>query len=182
VLPLITYAMLQFIKAEAALKKGDPALALDAYKKGLNANLDFVRIGATAPGASVSGAAYGFSQDALINFKYDSTRTVFLNNPAVVPTNAANLTIQQILLQKYIALWGYGFIETWTDLRKFDYDATYFTSFALPATLFSANNGKPAYRVRPRYNSEYIWNIDALTAIGGFEPDYVTKKMWIQIP
>ena len=180
--PLVTYSMLQFIKAEAALKKGDPTVALDAYKKGINASLDFVRFGASAPGASVSGAAYGFSQDATINAKYDSTRTVFINNSNVIPTNAANLTIQQILLQKYIALWGYGYIETWTDLRKFDYDATYFTGFTLPTPLFSANNGKPAYRVRPRYNSEYIWNIDALTAIGGFEPDYHTKKMWIQLP
>jgi len=180
--PLVTYSMLQFIKAEAALKKGDPAVALDAYKKGINASLDFVRKGATAPGSSVSGGAYAFSSDATANAQFDSLRTIFLNNPAVIPTSAANLTIQQIMLQKYIALWGYGFIETWVDLRKFDYDPAVFQTFQLPTTLFNANNGKPAYRVRPRYNSEYIWNVEALTKIGGFEPDYHTKKMWIQLP
>ncbi|MEJ7671800.1 MAG: hypothetical protein WKF59_03620 [Chitinophagaceae bacterium] len=83
-------------------------------------------------------------------------------------------------MQKYIALWGWGFIETWTDLRKYDYDGNIFTSFTLPTTFSTNNNNKPAYRVRPRYNSEYLWNIDALNAIGGFDLDYHTKKMWIQ--
>jgi hypothetical protein len=86
------------------------------------------------------------------------------------------------MLQKYIAQWGWGFLETWCDLRKYDYDPTVFTSFTLPDPYFVDNNGKPAYRVRPRYNSEYIWNVDALTAIGGFEIDFHTKKMWIHQP
>ena len=164
--PLMSYAELQFIKAEAAYKKGDRAMALAAYKNGVNASLDYVRT---------------FSSDPNLLASFNTQRTAFLANPAVVPA-AADLTVNQILLQKYIALWGWGFIETWTDLRKYDYDGNVFTSFTLPTTLFPDNNNKPVYRVRPRYNSEYVWNIDALTKIGGFDPDYHTQKMWIQLP
>jgi hypothetical protein len=180
--PLITYSMLQFIKAEAALKKGDNATALDAYKKGINASLDMVRKGTTAPGSTPTGGSYVFSTDPAINAQFDAEKSAFLANPLVVPANPADLTIQQIMLQKYIALWGYGFVETWVDLRKFDYDPNIFLTFQLPSPLWPDNNGVPMYRVRPRYNSEYVWNIDALTKIGGFEPNFHTKKMWIQLP
>jgi hypothetical protein len=165
--PLMTYDELQFIKAEAAFSKGDKALALTAYKAGVNASLDFVR---------------SYTTDATLIANFNTQRTLFLANPAVIPLTEADLTINQILLQKFIALWGWGFIETWTDLRKYDYSNTVYTTFALPTTFFTDNNNKPAYRVRPRYNSEYLWNIPALTAIGGFDVDYHTKKIWIQLP
>ena len=176
--PLMTYAMLQFIKAEAAFLKNDPATALTAYTAGVNAHMTFVQTGMTGPGATPTGAPFSFGTHP----SFAAEKTAYLASPTVIPTTASELTLSNILLQKYIALWGYGFIETWTDLRKYDYDASVFTSFQLPTTFYIDNNGKPAYRVRPRYNSEYIWNIDALTAIGGFEPDFHTKKMWIQMP
>lgn len=162
--PIMTYAQLQFIKAEAAFIKGDKALALTAYKNGLNAHMTWARTFAT------DGAAY------------DAARTTYLANTAVTPATAADLTLSQIMLQKYIAQWGWGFLETWCDLRKYDYDANVFTSFTLPTIYFEDNLGKPAYRVRPRYNSEYIWNVQALEPIGGLEKDYHTKKMWIHQP
>jgi len=167
--PIMTYAMLQFIKSEAAFIKGDKAMALDAYRKGLNAHLDFV-FARTLP------------SDPTTN--YATERTAYLANPAVLPVDASTLTLSQILMQKYIAQWGWAFVETWNDLRRYDYSATVFTGFTLPATtlLPTDNGGKYAYRVRPRYNSEYIWNIDALTAIGGFDRDFHTKKMWFHQP
>jgi hypothetical protein len=165
--PLLTYSMLQFIKAEAAFFKGDKDLALTAYTAGVNASLDFVR---------------SYTTDAALITTYNTARALYLANPGVIPATSAALTMNQIQLQKYIALWGWGTIETWTDLRKYDYSGTMFTSFVLPTTFFADNNNKPAYRVRPRYNSEYLWNIDALTAIGGFDADYHTKKLWIQLP
>jgi Starch-binding associating with outer membrane len=163
--PLMTYSELQFIKAEAAFVKGDKPLALAAYTAAVNASLDFVR---------------SYTTDATLIANFNAQRTLYLASPAVIPT-AATLTINHILLQKYIALWGWGFIETWTDMRKHDYSNSVYNDIVLP-TFFSENNGKPAYRVRPRYNSEYLWNIDALTKIGGFDPDYHTKKIWIQQP
>ncbi len=165
--PLMTYAELQFIKAEAAFTKGDKPLALAAYTAAVNASLDFVR---------------SYTTDAILIANFNTLKPAYLASPAVIPATAADLTINQILLQKYIALWAWGYIETWTDLRKYDYSNTVFTSFTLPSTFYVDNNNKPAYRVRPRYNSEYLWNIEALTAIGGFDPDYHTKKIWINIP
>jgi hypothetical protein len=35
-----------------------------------------------------------------------------------------------------------------------------------------------AYRMRPRFNSEYVWNINELNRIGATTIDYHTKEMW----
>jgi hypothetical protein len=67
---------------------------------------------------------------------YNTQRTLYLADPNIIPATSAALTINQILLQKYIALWGWGFIETWTDIRKYDYSGTVYTSFVLPTTFF----------------------------------------------
>ena len=141
--PLMTYPMLQFIKAEAALKKNDNAAALSAYTKAVNASLDFVQIGATAPGATPTGTTtiFAFNTDATVNSAFNTQKATFLANPLVIPTSAANLTNQMVLLQKFVALWSYGFIETWVDLRKFDYSSTVFTSLTLPSPLYVDNGG-----------------------------------------
>jgi hypothetical protein len=79
--------------------------------------------------------------------------------------------------------------ETWTDLRRFHYTdldpatgKSVYAGFTIPATLTSLNNGKPVYRCRPRYNSEYLYNIPALQAIGALASDYHTKEQWFSQP
>jgi len=47
------------------------------------------------------------------------------------------------------------------------------------------NNGSPCFRLRPRYNSEYMWNkgnLDALKPIGGQALDYQCSIMWFCYP
>ena len=47
------------------------------------------------------------------------------------------------------------------------------------------NNGSPCFRLRPRYNSEYMWNktnLDALLPIGGQALDYQCSIMWFCYP
>jgi hypothetical protein len=34
------------------------------------------------------------------------------------------------------------------------------------------------YRARPRYNSEYLYNVAELDRIGALALDYHTKEMW----
>jgi hypothetical protein len=49
----------------------------------------------------------------------------------------------------------------------------------------TANLGSPAYRLRPRYNSEYMWNLPSLqklTPIPGDKENYVTSMVWFAIP
>ena len=54
-----------------------------------------------------------------------------------------------------------------------------YPGFSIPSNLYPDNSGKPAYRIRPRYNSEYVWNRAGLDAIGGLATDYHTKPLWI---
>ena len=43
-------------------------------------------------------------------------------------------------------------------------------------------NHKIVHRIRPRFNSEYVWNRPGLEAIGGLALDYHTKPLWITQP
>ena len=117
----------------------------------------------------------------------------FMSNTAIVPTNPANLTLTHIMLQKYIALFGWGMQETWTDMRRFHYTDTdpattkqVYADFTPPSgsNLYTGNNGKLVYRCRPRYNSEYIYNVPSLQKVGAIDAagsqitDYCTKEGW----
>lgn len=175
--PVMTACEIQFIKAEALYRKGDKAGALTAYKNGISLNIDMLNTdySASVPTAKLIDA---------------TAKNNFLNNPLVVPP-LANFNLSHIMLQKYIALYGYGFMETWADLRRFHYvdveqgtSRQVYTDFAPPALtdLFANNNQKYIYRVRPRYNSEFLYNIDALTQIGALALDYHTKEQWFSQP
>jgi Starch-binding associating with outer membrane len=170
--PIMTYSEIQFIKAEAALRKGDKPLALAAFRNAVGAHVDFANTYVGISGSTTSVALTAIQKTALTT----DTR--------LVPSVADSLTMSRIMLQKYIALWGWGYIETWNDLRRFHYGVDLFdgkpvyTNFKLPTTLFVGSGNKPAYRIRPRYNSEYIWNRAALDKIGGNNVDYQTYEMW----
>jgi len=98
-----------------------------------------------------------------------------------VAQNAAALTIADIMQQKYIAQWGWAGTETWCDLRKYHYDPTVFrTYYQIPAATLIY--GKYAYRNRPRYNSEYVWNAAELAKWGGLAANYNTLEMWFSQP
>ena len=160
--PLMTYSQLQFIKAEAAWIAGKKDVALEAYKKGVTAHIDFAR------GYTTNTAAF------------DKRKTEYLASEVMMPSTPDGLTLSKIMLQKYIATWGWGFLETWSDMRRYHYnqDGEVYKGFALPNTLNVANQGKPAYRARPRFNSEYMWNKDAIDQMGGFNEDYHTYETW----
>ena len=172
--PVMTATEISFMRAEAAFLKGDKATALVAYKDGIAKHFDLLMnyYNTNVPAASVLTA---------------TIKANFLANPLVVPVNAANLTLSMIMLQKYIAMFGYGTFETWTDMRRYHYvdlDKTtgkqVFTDFVAPTGtgLFEDNGGKLVYRMRPRFNSEYVWNINELGRIGATQLDYHTKEQW----
>lgn len=170
--PVMTYSQLQFIKAEAAYKKGDKETALASYKNGISSHIDFVN-------------ARNRENNQTPTQISTAEKDAFLANPAIVPAAAA-LTLSQIMEQKYIAQWGWGALEQWMDLRRYHYtDADpatgeqVFGGFVIPVNLYPDNANKPVYRIRPRYNSEYVWNRESLDKIGGLALDYHTKEMWI---
>lgn len=175
-IPLMTYSQLQFIKAEAAFKMGDKTTALAAYKNGVSAHIDFVNARNTDNGQLPTQITA-------------AEKAAFLASPAIIPTSAANLTLSHIMCQKYIAQWGWGHNETWMDLRRYNYtdvDPTsgkqVFMGFAPPTNLYADNGGKVVQRIRPRYNSEYVWNRAALETFGGLALDFHTKPLWITQP
>ena len=93
------------------------------------------------------------------------------------------------MLQKYIAMYIWGALETWVDMRRFHYTDPFegnqvYTGFLKPTggDLFPDNAGNPVYRVRPRFNSEYVWNILELERIGATKNDYHTLETWFSKP
>jgi hypothetical protein len=173
--PVMTYAQLQFVKAEALYRAGDKAGALAAYRNGITAHFAFV---------NARNAEDGLGTTQITTAERDA----YLNDPAISPP-AANLTLTHIMSQKYIAQWGWAHDEIWMDLRRYHYTdidpastKQVFPGFAPPLTLFVDNNNKVVQRMRPRFNSEYVWNKPGLDAIGGLATDYQTKPLWITLP
>lgn len=175
-LPLMTYAEMQFIKAEAAYRSGDKGTALTAYRNGITAHFAFVN-------------ARNSDNGQLATQISATEQATYLAAPQVMPASAAALTLTQIMSQKYIALWGWGHNEIWMDMRRYHYTdidpasgKQVFPGFTPPTTLYVDNGGKIVQRIRPRYNSEYVWNVASLTTIGGLALDYHTKPLWITQP
>ncbi len=93
-LPLITYAEQKFIEAECEFRiNGANQAAHDAYLAGINASLGY---------CGVTGDAAFFAQ------------------PMVDP-GMANLTLEQIMFQKYVAMFSQP--EAWTDYRRTGFPA-----------------------------------------------------------
>jgi hypothetical protein len=70
-------------------------------------------------------------------------------------------------------------------MRRYDYDnINIYPGFIIGSSiqLYPDNGAKLAERVRPRFNSENLWNVDPLSAVGGFTPNYHTKKCWFSQP
>ncbi|HEV8265559.1 MAG TPA: RagB/SusD family nutrient uptake outer membrane protein [Gemmatimonadales bacterium] len=172
-IPVLTYAELQFIKAEAALRMANAGLARTAYVSGVSSHIDFVNTRNLDAGQTPTQITA-------------TEKATFLADTNIVP---ATITLSHIMSQKFIALWGWGHNEIWMDMRRYHY--TYldpasgtqvFRGFTAPSPLFADNVGKVVERIRPRFNSEYVWNRDALATIGGLDADYHTKELWITQP
>jgi len=179
VMPVMTYSEIQFMKAEAALRKGDAATAFTAYRNGITGHFDFINRG-----------AYPRSNAVLYNQIpiTAADRTSYLAGANVKQTAAA-LRLEDIMQQKFISMWGWGWVETWVDLRKYHYrdidpltGRQVYSAMVVPATsiLFVDNQGQYAYRVRPRYNSEYVWNIYLPPAAN--QANYHTLETWFSKP
>ena len=174
-LPAMTYAQLQFVKAEAALRSGDRATARQAYINGISSHIDFVN-------------ARNLDNNQNATQITAAEKAAFLADPDIVPAAGA-LGLMHIMVQKYIAQWAWAHNELWMDMRRYHYtdiDPTtglqVYPGFVPPTNLYPDNSGKVVYRIRPRYNSEYVWNREGLDAIGGLALDYHTKPLWVICP
>ncbi len=110
---IMTYHEACFIKAEVLFRKGDKAGALAAYKAGIKAHLDYMQKKLTA------WKGQGFSNPDMLPMD-DAQITAYLASDAVCQ-NSAELTMSDIMLQKYVAM-GCS-LENWNDMRRFNYSA-----------------------------------------------------------
>ncbi|HET9439689.1 MAG TPA: RagB/SusD family nutrient uptake outer membrane protein [Longimicrobiales bacterium] len=172
--PVMTYAQLQFIKAEAALRGGDQGTARQAYLNGISAHIDFV---------NARNAEVGNTSITPISA---TEKANFLAHPEIAPPT---ITLSHIMGQKFIAQWAWAHTEAWMDQLRYHYTdldlvagTQVFRGYNLPTNYYPDNGGQPAQRVRARYNSDYVWNRDELAKIGGLALDYHTKPMWITQP
>ena len=111
---ILTYHEMQFIKAEVLMRKGDVSNAYIAYKAAIQAHLDMMQA------KLISWKAAGFSVTNPDMEPMDAgTISMYLSSAAVA--NAGNLTMQDIMLQKYVAM-GCS-IENYNDMRRFNFSA-----------------------------------------------------------
>lgn len=179
--PIITSAEMHFVRAEAFLRKGDNVNAKASYQEGIKESFRML----------INTPAYQNSTPAAKQ----------LNSSQIDPfvtsvTPSGNVTKSQIMLQKFIAMYGWGLIETWMDIRRYHYtddengfpaastSLQVYADFTPPtgSDLFTNNANKWVYRARPRYNSEYLYNVAALSSVGALALDYHTKEQWVTKP
>lgn len=175
--PVATAAEMAFLRAEAYYIKGEKQNAKTAYLEGINLNFDQL----IAHYEDHVPAGLRITQASRDNYFADTDV-----NPA-----ANDLTLSQIMLQKYIAMYGWGMFETWVDIRRYHYTdidpatgGQVYRDLVPPtgSELWPDNNGKLVYRQRPRYNSEYLYNRAELDRIGALQLDYHTKEPWFAQP
>ena len=171
---IMTYHELQFIKAEALLRKGINNEAITAYRNGISAHFDFVDFYNTNSNPGISPVSPG--------------RTAYMASVAVIQPGGL-LKLTDIMLHKYIGDYGWNLLETWSDLRRYHYfdldpatSLPVYRGFLIP--LYSSNNQgpKPQYRYRPTGVSENDWNLEELRRIGALNVDYHTYEMWFSKP
>ena len=210
---LTTYAELQFVLAEAYWKLGQTAEAFEAFKRGVQGDMEFTEryIYPGDEGSPTGG-------DKIEPGVFNTLAAEYVAGPFV--NGLTDFSLSHIMMQKWIALYPWGAPEAWTDMRKYHFDINYtgeipstgngwtevtvdnkpetdptkvYKGFYLePAQVQNRrgsydqrNQGSPAYRIRPRFNSEYMWNLNSLGAlkpISGTADNYHTSIPWFAYP
>jgi hypothetical protein len=111
---ILTYHEMCFIKAEVYFRKGDNANAYTAYKAGIQAHLDMMQAKLTEWQGS-----YGTTNPDMKPMNTSDISAYLLSN--AVSQSAGALTMQDIMLQKFVAM-GCS-IENWNDMRRFNFSA-----------------------------------------------------------
>lgn len=212
---LMTAAEIKFCLAEAYWKLGEKVNAFNAFKDGVKADLAFTAkyISPGTVGAPTGG-------DKITTGVFNTLATQYAAGPYVDGLSIDDFSLSHIMMQKWVALYPWGALEAWVDMRKYHYDIAYTGDYPTTGNGFSLsqvdqkwdsnptkvykglylapaqvqgrrsiynafNEGSPAYRVRPRYNSEYMWNkpaLDNLKPISGNADKYHTSIPWFAYP
>ena len=212
---LMTCAQIKLCAAEAYWKMNKKSEALEAFKQGVKADLDFSAkyIYPGTKGQAVGG-------DKITKSVFTSLASEYSAGPFVDGLSLSDFTLSHIMMQKWVALYPWGALEAWVDMRKYHFDINYSGDYPKsgngwdismvnqkwdtdaskvykglyldPAQVKSRktaynikNEGSPCYRIRPRYNSEYMWNkpsLESLVPISGTADNYQCSIPWFAYP
>jgi hypothetical protein len=111
---VLTYHEMCFIRAEVEMRKGATGNAYTAYRQGVEAHLNMMQAKLTE-----WQSVYGTTNPDMRPMNQTDI-TAYLASAAVAQ-NAGELTMRDIMLQKYVAM-GCS-IENWNDMRRFNYSA-----------------------------------------------------------
>ena len=151
---ILTYHEMCFVKAEVYMRMGDRANALSAYKEGIRAHMNRMQKKLReweAGGYAVNNPDMTPMDDAAIE--------AYLNSAAVAQS-AGELTMSDIMLQKYVAM-GCS-IETYNDMRRFNYSAGNIADFGVVY---------PGYKRSPLFTGQ-----DNLTGSAPTDPTYWIRR------
>lgn len=212
---LTTAAEIKFCLAEAYWKMDQPDQAFNAFKDGIQADMEFTAryIYPGKEGSPTGG-------DKITVGAFNTLASAYQAGPYVNGLSMGDFSLSHIMMQKWVALYPWGAAEAWTDMRKYHYDIAYTGAYPssgngwtqsilnqkwdtdpkkvykglylLPAQVANRkgsynvlNEGAPSYRLRPRYNSEYMWNLpslESLKPISGNAANYQTSIPWFAYP
>lgn len=212
---LTTCAEIKFCLAEAYWKLGQKQDAFQAFKDGVKADMDFTQKyiypgskGQPSGGDKITKGLFtslaaeylaGPYVEQLPMSDFSLSHIMMQKWVALYPWGAPEAWVDMRKYHYDIQYTGDYPKEGngWTKARvdqKFESDPTkvYQGLYLLPAqvegrkgTYNENNDGSPEYRLRPRYNSEYMWNLDPLSAlkpIPGTAPDYQCSIPWFAYP
>jgi hypothetical protein len=210
---LTTYSEIQFCLAETYFKLGRNADALATFKKAVAADFATAaryiypgKEGSPTGGDKISRNVFNKLANEYINGPYVNGLTdlslshiMMQKWVALYPWGAAEAWVD---MRKYhydidytgeYPSNGNGWIQAQLE-QKFDTNPTkvYKGLYLNPAQVQDRkgaydirNEGAPSYRLRPRYNSEYMWNLPALEnlkPIPGTADNYQTSIPWFAYP
>ncbi|MEE6187638.1 hypothetical protein PIECOFPK_00150 [Mycovorax composti] len=212
---LTTCAEIKFCLAEAYWKLGQKDLAFQAFKEGVRADMEFTvkyltpgANGSPTGGDKITPAVFNTLAEEYLAGPYVAglsmsdfslSHIMMQKWVALYPWGAPEAWVD---MRKYhydidysgeYPSNGNGWNLTILN-QKWDTDPNkvYKGLYLQPAqvqnrkgTFNVQNEGSPCYRIRPRYNSEYMWNrnsLDALKPISGLADNYHTSIPWFAYP
>lgn len=150
---ILTYHEMCFIEAEVYMRRGETGNAYAAYKRGIEAHLNMMQ-------AKLGDwqSTYGTTNPDMRPMNSADISAYLISNAVV--QGGGSLTMQDIMLQKYIAM-GCS-IENWNDMRRFNFSAGNVGSFGV---------------VYPGYDRGPLFTGNAqLTGAGKTDPRYWMRR------
>jgi len=148
---LMTCAELKFCLAEAYWKLNKKDEAFAAFKEGVKADINFTAkyIYPGTKGQAVGG-------DKITKSLFTSLAAQYTAGPYVDGLSLSSFSLSHIMMQKWVALYPWGALEAWVDMRKYHYDIKYTGEY--PAS----GNGWDLSMVNQK------WDTDATKVYKGF--------------